>query len=261
MTKSSALKFSKFRPNELQEVCRLLSSVFQTSPDKLTELYVQLDSTLEDAGWPPHFVSRDFFCTRDGHFQSVYEQSPAIAVDLPSLLELSDGVQEKPTIVLLGQDPKSNQSYDRISLGTPYGLHHKGSREQLTNTKLYFKMIQVLMELGYRVYLTDIFKVWICNPQRLYSGMTLPKADRDKFLDILEAELDIMNPTAVVTWGKPSARSIKDLEVDLHLEFPHPSGAANKAWKELLGGQSPTHANKLAYWESSVNQVLCHRSA
>lgn len=255
MTKSSTLKFSKFRHDEFPQLCQLLSSVFQTSPEELREIYTKLGNTFEEEGWSPHFVPRNFFQSKDQKFQAVYEQSPSIAVDLPSILELDDGVQKKPTIVILGQDSKGNQDHKQISLGTPYGLHHRGSREKLTNTRLYFKMVQVLMDLGYRVYLTDIFKVWVCHPENRYKGITLPKADKDRFLNILEEELAAVDPVAVVTWGKQSAKSIKSLKVGLHLAFPHPSGAANKAWKKLLE-QSPTHANKLAYWELSIKKAL-----
>lgn len=255
MENSSSLQFSKFRSHEFETLCQLLSSVFKTSPKALASLYQQLDSTFYDEGWPPHHIARNFFESQDCQFQSLYERSPSIAVDLPCLLELHEGRQNKPTIVVLGQDPKSGQSHQDISIGTPYGLHHEGSRNHLTRTKLYFEMLQVLMRLGYRVYLTDVFKVWVCNPQRRYYGIRLPKADRDRFLAILESELSMMEPVAVVTWGNPSAEIVSNLNVSHHLRFPHPSGAANGIWKTLMG-KSPSYANKLGYWKSSVNQVL-----
>lgn len=254
MENSRSLQFSQFLPNEFDGLCQLLSTVFQTSSEELARLYQQLDSTFDEDGWPPHHVDRKFFESQDGQFQEIYEQSPSVAVDLPSLLETHDGSQDKPTIVVLGQDSKSGQSHQDISLGTPYGLHHKGSREQLKSTKLYFEMIQVLMKLGYRVYLTDVFKVWVCNPQRPYCGIRLPKADRDKFVEILERELSIVKPVAVVTWGNPSADIARNLKFPHH-PFPHPSSAAGGAWKKLMD-KSPTYANKLAYWKSSVTRVL-----
>jgi len=258
MENSIRLQFSKFLPCEFECLCRLLSSVFHTSPGELAGLYQQLDSTFDEDGWPSHHVARSFFKSQDHQFQEIYEQSPSIAVDLPALLETDDGRQNKPTVVVLGQDSKGNQSHQNISIGTPYGLHHKGSREQLKRTKLYFEMVQALMSLGYRVYLTDVYKVWVCNPERLYRGIRLPKADRDGFLAILKSELSVMEPVAVVSWGNPSAAIVGKLDVAYpHLRFPHPSGAANGAWKKLMG-ESPNYANKLAYWKSSVNQALAH---
>ena len=260
---SQGIQFSEFRSNEFEQLCQLLSSIFQTSCGELAEMYQNIGSTFEEDGWPPHFTHRDFLQSQDSHFQRVCQNSPSIAVDLPSILELRGGDQDKPTIVVLGQDPKSGQSHKQISVGTPYGLHHKGSRECLKPTMLYFKMLQVLMRAGYRVYLTDLFKTWVCDPQRPYYGISLPKVDRSRFLSILEAELMFTKPVAVVSWGKPSekvAREIvKKLGIGLHLNFPHPSGAANGAWKKLMG-KPPSHTNKLAYWELSVKQALYNRS-
>lgn len=46
------------------------------------------------------------------------------------------------------------------------------------------------------------------------------------------------------------------LDIDfLHLSFPHPSGAANGAWKQLIN-QSPTNENKLAYWKKVMSHLL-----
>ncbi|MBW4690664.1 MAG: hypothetical protein KME27_02735 [Lyngbya sp. HA4199-MV5] len=179
-----------------------------------------------------------------------------IAVDIPSLFELDDGVNDKPTVVILGQDSKSDQDHERVRLGTPYGLHHKGSREILKRTKLYFEMITTLLDLGYRVYLTDIYKVWVCDPNRPYYGVTLPRVDQKRFLSTLKSELLMMSPVALVTWGKESANSIIETNLGIkHLNFPHPSGAANGTWKRLMN-QSPTYDNKLAYWNSVIFREL-----
>lgn len=261
MKTSQGIQFSEFRANEFERLCQLLSSIFQTSCEELAETYQNIRSTFEEDGWPLHFTNRDFFQSQDSHFQKICQDSPSIAVDLPSILELRNGDQNKPTIAVLGQDPKSGQSHKQISVGTPYGLHHKGSRECLKTTKLYFEMIQVLMRAGYRVYLTDLFKTWVCDPQRPYYGIKLPQVDRGRFLGILESELMLTKPVAVVSWGKPSENTAREivekLEIGLHLNFPHPSGAANGTWKKLMG-KPPSYANKLAYWESSVKQALCN---
>jgi hypothetical protein len=261
MDNSQNLQFSKFRHDELEQLCQLLSSVFNTSFEELAGLYQGIASNFDDEGWPPpHFTSRSFFQSKDLDFQKIYEKSPSVAVDLPSLLELNNGNPDKPTIVVIGQDPKSDQSHDDISVGTPYGLHHKGSRTILAKTKLYFDMIDVLMRMGYRVYLTDVFKIWVCDPQRPYCGIDLPDIDKNRFLEILQSEIAIVEPAAIITWGKPSENVTRNMKADLRLSFPHPSGAANGAWKKLIG-QSPTRASKLAYWQSAMTQALEANSA
>lgn len=111
------------------------------------------------------------------------------------------------------------------------------------------------MNLGYRVYLTDVFKVWVCNPNKRYSGIKLPKADKKRFLDILEEEIANVIPETVITWGKPSEAIVRKMNIGPTLSVPHPSGAANGTWKTLLS-QSPTRANKLKYYERTVRQHL-----
>jgi hypothetical protein len=72
----------------------------------------------------------------------------------------------------------------------------------------------------------------------------------------LKLEILAMNPVALVTWGKESVNSVNELDLNIqHLNFPHPSGAANGTWKKLMN-QSPTYKNKLAYWSSEISKVL-----
>ena len=250
------LTFSKFKAQEFDSISGLLCEIFDTTRSELELLYKEVINDFDKDGWPPHFVRRDFFKSQYQDFQKTYEISPSIAIDLPSLFEFDDGTNDKSTIVILGQDSKSDQDSEQISLGTPYGLHHKGSREILGRTKLYFEMIVALLILGYRVYLTDIYKVWVCDPNRPYYGVKLPRVDQEKFTSTLKVEILAMNPVALVTWGKESANSIKELDFNIqHLIFPHPSGAANGTWKKLMN-QSPTHENKLGYWSSEISKVL-----
>lgn len=250
------LTFSKFKAQEFDSISGLLCEIFDTTRSELELLYKEVINDFDKDGWPPHFVGRDFFKSQYQDFQKTYEISPSIAIDLPSLFEFDDGINDKPTIVILGQDSKSDQDSEQISLGSPYGLHHKGSREILGRTKLYFEMIVALLTLGYRVYLTDVYKVWVCDPNRPYYGVKLPRVDQEKFTSTLKVEILAINPVALVTWGKESANSVKDLDLNIqHLIFPHPSGAANGTWKKLMN-QSPTHENKLAYWSSEISKVL-----
>ena len=254
---SENLLFSKFKPQEFEQICQLLCSTFETSKEELEKLYQDIDATFDQPGWPLHFVQRDFFQSADTEFRHIYQKSPVIAVDLPSLMELNDGQgEQKPTITIIGQDSKCDSDYEQLVIGTPYGLHHKGSREILRRTKLYFDMIQGLLKLGYRVYLTDLLKIWVCNPERRYIGMKLPDIDRQRFIRLIKAELNVVKPVAIITWGRVADNALNQLDLGVkHLNFIHPSGAASGAWKKLIG-QSPTDSNKLAYWESVITQEL-----
>ena len=250
------LLFSKLQPQEFEHLCQLLCSVFETSSGELTKLYQDIDSTFDRSGWPLHFVQRDFFKPVDKAFQDTYQKSPVIAVDLPSLMELDDGREDKPTIAIMAQDPKNDRDHEQLVVGTPYGLHHKGSREELGSTKLYFEMIQVLLELGYRVYLTDVLKIWVCNPEQRYERIKLQNLDQQRFLRLVKPELAVVKPVAVITWGKEAFNAVNKFQLGIrHLDFPHPASTAGGAWKKLMG-QSPTNSNKIAYWRATIAQEL-----
>ncbi|WP_009633020.1 hypothetical protein [Synechocystis sp. PCC 7509] len=250
------LLFSKFKAQEFDQFCQLLCSVFETTPEQLAELYQDIDDKFDQPGWPLHFVRRDFFKSVNEEFCFTYQKSPVIAVDLPSLMELDDGRIDKPTVAIVGQDSKNDRNHEHLVVGTPYGLHHKGSREDLPRTKLYFEMIQVLLNLGYRVYLTDLLKIWVCNPDRPYNGINLPEEDKQRFLKLIKLELDIVKPVAVITWGKFANDGVGKLPLNIeHLKFIHPSGAANGAFKRFTG-ESPTYSNKLNYWRREIIKRL-----
>jgi hypothetical protein len=232
---ADTLTFSNFDSRTFNLITELLCDVFITTEPELKSIYQELIDDFDKDGWPPHCVERTFFESYDKEFQKTFEISPSVAVDLPSLFELKNEVNNKPTVVILGQDPKSNQNFEEIGLGTPYGLYHKGSREVLKRTRLYFDMISILLKLNYKVHLTDIFKIWVCDPDQPYYGIELPKEDRDKFVAALKSELLIVNPAAVVTWGKRAEKSVVGANLYVkHLSFPHPSGAANGTWKKLI---------------------------
>jgi hypothetical protein len=256
--------FSEFPDSEFEKLAQLLCGVFNTSPSQIYSFYKEIKDTFGENGWPAHHIDdRAFFCSSDEEFQLTYNQSPSVAVDLPSTFEIDDGVALKKTVVILGQDSKSDQATSKIHLGTPYGLHHKASREVLTRTKVYFEMICALMERGYRVYLTDVYKIWVCNPQRPFNGASLPRADKKDFIRILKSELLNVNPVALVAWGNQAAHDVQALDLLKalepgveYLEFPHPSGAANGAWKKRLGGEKSTNENKIKYFASVISEKL-----
>lgn len=261
---SEKILFSKFSDSEFKKITQLLCSVFNASPNQISSFYKEIKDTFDESGWPAHYIDdRSFFRSSDKQFQLTYDQSPSVAVDLPSTFEIDNGINSKKTVVILGQDSKSDQETSHIHLGTPYGLHHKASRKSLERTKVYFEMVYTLIERGYRVYLTDVYKIWVCDPHRPFNGVSLPRADKKRFFRILKSELMNISPVAVVTWGKPASDSFRalDFQGDLgseveHLIFPHPSRAANGAWKEHLGGEKSTNENKIKYFTSVISENL-----
>ncbi len=127
MAVSTNLLFSKFHPQEFEQLCQLLCSVFATSPKELEKLYQDINNTFDQPGYPLHFVCRDFFKSASETFRHTVNKSPVIAVDLPSLIEIDNGQENKSTIAIIGQDSKHDRDHEQLVVGTPYGLHHKNS--------------------------------------------------------------------------------------------------------------------------------------
>ncbi|MEH2347677.1 MAG: uracil-DNA glycosylase family protein [Nostoc sp.] len=253
--------FSQFKANEFEALHKELSKVLNISHGHLEALYEVMLQEFELEGYPEHILPRNIFHSHDESFQQCYEEALVIGVDIPSVLEKSNNISNKKTVVIVGQDPlrksekKVEEKVEKISIGTPYALHLKNCREDLPNTRLYFDLIKVLLDAGYRVYLTDIFKVWV-SEANCDRGIHLNKQDCTRFIQVLKAELEIFEPVAIVTWGKKASDGIKNIKLEVkHLEFPHPSGAANGTWGRLMG-KSPTRENRINYWQEKVFAYL-----
>ncbi|MDZ8185658.1 MAG: uracil-DNA glycosylase family protein [Nostoc sp. ChiSLP02] len=246
--------FSNFKSCEFQALYEEISKVFDIKQEELNNLYQVMREEFEVEGYPEHTINRNIFRSGDPNFQKLYDEALIIGIDIPSILELDNGVSDKKTVVILGQDPRrrSNKRREEIVIGTPYAMHLKNCREKLRNTRLYFDLIQVLLEEGYRVYLTDVFKIWVSEPNNGYRSIGVSEKDCDRSIKILQDELNIFEPIALITWGKKANETANNLGLKIkHLPFPHPSGAANGTWRKLLG-KTPTRENKVNFWKQTV---------
>jgi len=250
--------FSEFQSEEFDLLYQVLSKIFDVPEVKLRDIYETMRQEFEFEGFPPEIkLSRTIFQSHDPEFQQRYWDALVVGVDIPSLLERNDGCPHKKTVAILGQDPlrKSDKRMEEIGIATPYAMHLKICREKLPNTRLYFDLIKVLLDEGYRVYLTDIFKVWVSQADT-DQAIPLSSKDYQRFVEVLRTELVIFKPLAVITWGQVASRTLKSLKLDLnHLEFPHPSGANNGRWRELIG-QPATRENRINFWKQKINAIL-----
>jgi len=249
--------FSQFKANEFEDLHQVLSKVLDIPQDQLKSLYEMMQQEFELDYWPPEpTLPRSIFQPDDGSFQKCYEEAFIIGVDIPSLLEKKDDNPNKKTIAILGQDPLRSkpERVKDIMIGTPYGLHLKKCRDEW-RTKQYFDLVKVLLDEGYRIYLTDIFKVWVSKAD-CDRGIHLNERDRIRFIQVLKSELEIFQPLAVITWGKEASNAMKGINLETkHLDFPHPSGAANGAWSKLMG-KPATQENKVHFWREKVLSCL-----
>ncbi len=248
--------FSQFRDNEFETLHQELFKVFDIQQAKLQSLYENMRIKFEVDGLPPEIkLPRSIFRSNDPNFQKCYDEALVIGIDFPSILEKNNEILEKKTIVILGQDPlrKSNTRIEEIEIGTPYSLHVKSCRKKGVGSR-YFDFVKVLLDKGYRIYLTDIFKIWVSNSEpSKYQGIRLSKLDENRFIQILKTEVEIFEPLGIITWGKKASDTINRLNLSIkHLKFPHPSPSANGEWRKLLG-KSPTQNNKLEFWSQKVS--------
>lgn len=231
--------------HRFKAICHLLCNTFKTSDTELRGFYQSLQAGFSRIEWPsPIFTDRCFFTAQDSLFQATYDCAEVVACDLPSLL--SKGGQN--TVMIIAQDSYGTNSSKDLWIGTPYAMHIRQCREKL-QTRRYFRLIDVLLELGYQTYLTDFYKIYV-------RGAKLPKQERQNFASTLKQEIEIVEPTAIITWGRQATHAVTKLNLDRpHYSYPHPSGSARGAWAKLIG-DSATDENIYQYWQQNVSQQL-----
>jgi len=220
--------FSNFKDNEFENLFQQLAEVFTIPQSQLSKLYERMreEFEAESCSKPKPTLPREIFYSSHESFQKLYDNAWIIGVDIPSILELNNNIRDKKTIVILGQDPRrrSKERVEEIEIATPYALQSKYCREKHRSTRLYFDLIKVLLENGYRVYLTDVFKIWISQPNNGIYNTPLIKQEQDRFIKILKLELEIFKPLAVITWGQVASEAVDRITSSFnHFKFPHPS--------------------------------------
>lgn len=241
----SQLKFCGFNQQQFDGICDLFCRSFETSKPELTRFYESLQKGFNLKDWPsPVFAERNFFSSQSESFQTKYNNAEIIACDLPSLLSRGG----RNTVMIIAQDSYNSTPATGMWIGTPYGLHVRKMREE-KHTRHYMQMIDALLCKGYQTYLTDFYKVYV-------GGLRLPKQDKQVFADILKQEIEVINPVALITWGKDASNAVARLKpIPPQYSYPHPSGNARSAWKKRMG-QKATNENILNYWQHSILQQL-----
>ncbi len=183
-----------------------------------------------------------------------------VGVDLP--IFLTNDLKSNKTIFIVAEDPLRYFSHPQngIILSTPFGIHIPENRS--SRLKVYWEIIEHLIEMGFNVYLTDINKVWIKhirNPKESIPGDLF-----ESFKLALYWEIQTFNPELVIAFGNLASDSIKkyDLYDGKLLELPHPSPSANRKWKEVLNRDKQslpvrcTIENKLAYMKERLGNMI-----
>ena len=122
-----------------------------------------------------------------------------LGFDVPVLIKTKQ--EFKGTIAILGQDALRDRkdpllngfnSMNDIAVGLPYAIAFNWNYKQVA---VYHKLIKGILDAGYNVYLTDIWKSWDmgCVAQNKYKSIT-------SHPNIVEIPVPHLSPAANVTW-------------------------------------------------------------
>ena len=168
-------------------------------------------------------------------------------IDIPILLK--DTNTSKGTIAIVAQDPMRSDGdkqlpkdssgktiKDKIIVGTPFAFHYK--RDAYSKTIVYRRIVDKLLDNGYKVYITDAHK--------LYSEEKTISIDKKGEMGLLINELsNLVNLKCVVTFGEDALNYIEDAynnkNKPLCVNVLHPSSNNTSNWDSWIFEQ--------AYWE------------
>ncbi len=151
---------------------------------------------------------KDWIRNKDIISENQYSTENAIAhgIDLPFWFNHQN---PQNRIMIIGIDPLRNKKdfidadiTNDVIIGTPYAVHSKKMREG--RTKEYWNFIRSLKEQNI-VYLTDVFKLFFIDEEKKTRSYNYLSTNyRKENLSILKKEIEILNPTIIITLGKLS---------------------------------------------------------
>jgi hypothetical protein len=253
------MRLSCFTEDEFSGILNLLESLLKISQDKIKKIYKEFDFNIDrysDKHWNDFkFYQKHIYKPKYKDSIEVYNSASLIGIDLPIMLSNETEEFDK-TIMIVGEDPlrKDKDFKNRKSevvIGTPYAFHSKYYREK--RTKVYWKVVEHIISKGFRVYLTDIFKVWVEGEKK----KLFFKADDEKFfIDLLQKEIEILNPDLLITFGNKS-RDFVTAKISYpeskQLFFPHPTGSNNSIWSQILN-EKATNDAKIQHLTNEFSQ-------
>lgn len=238
-------KYSYSAPNE--EIVKVLANYLSVSVTQINEYYEKLmgddiSADLEDVKF------------QDVKFHSeeteiIWNKSDYVALDLP--IFYGGNGPEAETVVVLGLEPFHNSLVTKpMGISTPYALHNCEWREREGGTKIYYYFIKHIIDKGYNVYVSNIYKFL------LNSNI---KFEQPKFQEVLLKEIELVKAEIVITFGKlPSVICANDFQLGKRvLSMPNPSVSANRIWSTILKNKSnnfrPSIDTKLEWIKSKFD--------
>lgn len=185
----------------------------------------------------------------------------AIGVDLPTWFNIRDNNKR---IVIIGQDPLRSgkwygECYDAV-VSSPFGQHDSEHRQKGNGGKMMKLLIENLVNNGFGVYLTDANKYFVYDHETTdaFSANHLKI-----YMDILQKELQLVEPALVVSLGRRAERVCRNMELPNLLALPHLSGTARGAIVKMfpeLEESGATAENIAKEYADEINRIICNKN-
>jgi len=145
-----------------------------------------------------------------------------IGLDLPTWSNVN---YDKPIVMFIAQDPLRSDCYEDchdIVVSSPFGVQdttHRNSRHGI----VYFSIFSEIVKKGFGIYLTDANKFFVKGEK----SVPFTKENIERYNQILQEEIRIVNPVKIITFGLDAQRSVMKIVDDkMVLPLIHPSGTA-----------------------------------
>ena len=174
-----------------------------------------------------------------------------IGYDVPVLIHTKYDIC-KGIVAILGQDalrdPKDpllngiNTTND-IVVGLPYAIAFDRNYKQVA---VYHNLIKDILDAGYDVYLTDIWKSWDDNHVSRMGRWS----NINPHKQCLDDEFESVNIDYVVLMGNVAQTKFKTITTPnsvVEIPVPHLSPVANSTWKDFLNEKPIDEANKIEF--------------
>jgi hypothetical protein len=183
-----------------------------------------------------------------------------IGYDVPVLIHTKYDIC-KGIVAILGQDalrdPKDpllngiNTTND-IVVGLPYAIAFDRNYKQVA---VYHNLIKDILDAGYDVYLTDIWKSWDAYHNSRLGRWTNGNSHKQ----CLDAEFNgtCINISYIVLMGviaQNKFKTILNTTNIIDIRVPHLSPSANGIWKNKLGGKPINEPNKIDYVKNEMRK-------
>ena len=181
-----------------------------------------------------------------------------IGYDVPVLIHTKYDIC-KGIVAILGQDalrdPKDpllngiNTTND-IVVGLPYAIAFDRNYKQVA---VYHNLIKDILDAGYDVYLTDIWKSWDDNHVSRMGRWS----NINPHKQCLEDEFKNLNINYVVLMGGVAQKKFKTIPNPsnvVDISVPHLSPAANGTWKDFLKDKPVDEVNKIEFVKDEMRK-------